>query len=44
MPLLGEKLNIDEFKKLEQIINFPEEVERIIQAIKETMLTHFEDP
>ena len=40
MPLLDEKLNIDEFKKLEQIVyaildNFPEEVERIIQAIKE---------
>ena len=34
MPLLDEKLNIDEFKKLEQIVyaildNFPEEVERI---------------
>ena len=49
MSLLDEKLNIDEFKKLEQIVyaildNFPEEVERITQAIKETILSYFEDP
>ena len=48
MPLLDEKLNIDEFKKLEQIVyaildNFPEEVERITQAIKEVTLNHLED-
>ena len=46
--MVGEKLNIDEFKKLEQIVyaildNFPEEVERITQAIKEVMLNHLED-
>ena len=46
--MVGEKLNIDEFKKLEQIVyailnNFPEEVERITQAIKEVMLNNLED-
>ena len=44
----GEKLNIRELRKLEEIVNavldnFSEEVERITQAIKEATLAHFEN-
>ena len=44
----GEKLNIHELRKLEEIVNavldnFPEEVERITQAIKKATLVHFEN-
>jgi chromosomal replication initiation ATPase DnaA len=46
--LSGEKLSIHELRKLEEIVNavldnFPEEVERITQAIKEAALAHFEN-